>query len=426
MALFGRKKPAPEAAPAELPAPAAVVRRSLADHLDAVLRGVEPLRPFGMQINDVTGLTLCEDIVADLDLPMVTTARVAGYGVRAANLVGASELHPIDLRVQGIVERTDAVPPQAVAPGGCVLMAEGAPAPKGVDALVPLDEATIAGRVVTCAGEVPIGAHLSVRGSALAEGTQLLAAGSVLDARAIGLLAEVGLDKVLVRPQPRLVVLAVGDDLVAPGHPVTTIAQRYSSATSLFTAAARADGSTVYSLDNVPASAAALSQTLSDQAIRADAMVVLASTDADARLAADVLGELGPLDQALVDVDGRHLLAIGRVGDDGVRVLVLPGSAVTGFGLYHALVRPLLDRLGARSASPAPRVRARLASEVEGEGVRFVPVRLDAGVARPVRPGAELALDLFRADALAQVSAPVALGDQVDCVLLADSPAASV
>ena len=45
------------------------------------------MRPFGMQIWDVPGLVLCEDITSDLDLPLVTTARVGGWGVRGSDLV---------------------------------------------------------------------------------------------------------------------------------------------------------------------------------------------------------------------------------------------------------------------------------------------------------------------------------------------------
>ncbi len=429
MALFARKKPEPPPTP-EPVVEEVVGERTLDEQAAVLLDGVEPLRPFGMQINDVAGLTLCEDIVSDLDLPMVSTALVAGYGIRASNIVGATEGHPIDLRIVGVVDRRDMLPTQAVASGGCVLLAEGAPVPKGVDAVVPLEDAQLTGRVVTFLHEVRMHQNVSVRGSALADGAKLMHAGTVLDARAIGLLAEIGLDKVLVRPKPRLVVFAVGPDLVAPGLPLTSLNQRYSAAASMITAAARADGATVYTLDIVGRDAAAIKQAIADQAIRADAMVVLAESDADAHLVADIMGGLGDVQRAHVLFNGGQPMATSRTGDERVPVLVLPAGAVSAFVAYHLLLRPLLDRLGARAAAPAPRRRARLADGVRADANdRYVPAMLVGDEARLVAAGDELAYDLFRADALAVLPGGEALdaGAEVECVVLngGAAPAAS-
>jgi molybdopterin molybdotransferase len=429
MPLFARKKPVSEPVvepPVELPVP----ERTAEEQLATVLDGIEPLRPFGMQINDVSGLTLREDIVSDIDLPIVSTARVAGYGVRAANIVGATELHPIDLRVVGVVERRDTVPSEGVAAGGCVLLAEGAPAPKGVDAVVALADAELTGRVVTFRSEAKLHQNLSVRGSALADGAKLLDADTVLNPRSIALLAEIGLDKVLVRPQPRLVVFSVGDGLVAPGLPLTSISQHYAAATSLVTALARTDGATVYALDIVGRDTSVIRQTIADQVIRADALVVLAETDTDVHLVADLLPEIGQLDRASVRFNGGQPVATGRVGDDRCPVLVLPAGPVTTLAAYHVLVRPLLDRLGARNAAPAPRRTVRLASALRGDefGPRYVPAALSDArdEARPVSVGSELAYELHRADVLVIVPCEASLdaGAEVECLVLAEDGAA--
>lgn len=426
MALFGRKKPVPEPAP-EPPVEEPLPQRSADRHLEVVLAGVTPLRPFGMQINDVSGLTLCEDIVSDLDLPIVSTALVDGYGVRAANIVGASGRHPIDLRILGVVDKPGELPALAVPPGGCALMSAGAPLPKGVDAVVPLADAARTGRSATFTYEAQVNQNVSLRGSDLAEGTPLLASGTVLDERSIAVLAEVGLDKVLVRPRPRLVVFSVGPDLLAPGLPVMAVNQRYASATPLIAAAARADGATVYPLDLVGRDAAALRQTVGDQAIRADAMVVLTQDEADAHLVADVLAGLGTVDLAHVQLGAGGAMPVGRLGDDRLPVLTLPADPVTAFAGYHLFVRPLLERLGARTAAPAGRGSARLAEPLlDAEGVAYVPGIVEDGRARPVTPGRALAHHLFRANALLVVppGGRPAAGASVEFVPLA-APTAS-
>ncbi len=426
MALFARKKPVPEPV-AEPPVEEPLPVRSPEEHLDAVLAGAAPLRPFGMQINDVSGLTLCEDIASDLDLPLVSTAIVEGYGVRAANIVGASERHPIDLRILGVVDRPDELPSLAVPPGGCVLLSAGAPLPKGVDAVVPLADAARLGRSATFTFEAQVHQNVSLRGSDLADGTPLLTSGTVLDARSIGVLAEVGLDKVLVRPRPRLVVLSLGPDLIAPGLPVSAVNQRYASATPLVASAARADGASVFPLDIVPRDAAALRQTLGDQAIRADAMVVLTQDEADAHLLGHVLDDLGTVDLAHVQWGDGGALAVGRLGEERLPVLGLPADPVAAYVGYHLFVRPLLAALGARTAAPAERATARLAEGVPAAvGVRYLPGILDGDRVRPVTEGRARAHHLQAANALIVVPAgrPVAAGASVEYLPIA-GPTAS-
>lgn len=421
MALFSRKKPVPEPVVEPVVDDVPLPRRTPDEQLARLLGGVDALRPFGMQINDVTGLTLCEEIVSDLDLPLVSTARTAGYGVRAANLVGATPDHPIDLHVVGVIDRRDTMPAEAVASGACVVLSEGAPVPAGVDAVVPASEATSTGRVARFVGEAAVGQHLAVRGSELAEGAKLMSPGRILDARSIALLAEIGLDKVLVRPKPRLVVFAVGEGLVSPGLPITSIAQRYASGTSYVTAAARGDGATVYQLDVVGREAAVIRQTIADQVIRADAIVVLAEDDTDAHLVAGLLADIGTVDVAHVLVDGGQTLAVGRVGDERIPALVLPAGAVRSCVGYHLFVRPLLDRLGARATSAAT-LRGVLATDLtaDADGVRYLPARLEGERVRPVSSGNDHAYDLFRADVLVRLPAGAELpaGSSVECIVL--------
>lgn len=428
MALFGRKKddPAPEA-PVELElaiaAPASVTRRTLAEQRAFVLERVAPLRPFGMQILDVPGLTLCEDITSDLDLPLVTTSRVAGWGVRGSDLVGASAEHPRSLYVVDRIGDGEA-PGVALVAGAAVEVAEGAILPDGVDAVVALEAGRVEGQHVVIDREVRLYENLRRAGSELADGTPLLAAGEVLTPRSVAVLAEVGLDKVLVRPRPRVVVLTVGDALVAPGQPLTRPQQRYDSSTALITAAARADGATVYPLGIVPAQADAIRRAIADQQIRADLVVVVGGGEQ----VLDVVRGLGRFDEADVALNRGGRYAVVQVGEREVPLLVLPSGAVSAYVGYHAFVRPAINRLNDLDPLAAPTVEGvvldALASE---EGVtEFLPAILDAkGRVRPVSDAdSELAFDLARANVLLVVPQEwggVAAGSRVECLLLDDA-----
>lgn len=419
MALFGRKKT--EVTPVveetiEVPLP----QRTIADERAVILADLAPLRPFGMQINDVNGLTLCEDIVSDLDFPLATTAVVDGFGVRAVNTVGASEENPVPLTLLSVIDQADTLPTEGVASGGCAYIAQGAPIPAGVDALIPSGQGKRDGDSVSIFAEAQLGQNLSLRGALLSEGTKLLSAGTDLDARAIGLLAEVGLDKVLVRPKPRIVVLSYGEGLIAPGQPLTSLNQRYASGTAMVSTLARSAGATVYPLELVAQDDLAL--TLSDQMIRADAVIVVAGTEDGARHVSDVIDSVGEADPAIVAVGEGRFIAFGRLGDERIPVLVMSGSALDLYVDYQLFARPLVSRLADRDADPLAVQEIVVGEAIAGApDVRFVPVSVTDGV-KPV-PAADsgLMLALVQAEGLLYVPAEgLAVGDSAECWLLGE------
>lgn len=427
MALFGRKKHADPVTPASTepvvdegpPAEEGPLRRSPAEQRDHLLGLVEPLRPFGMQIWDVEGLTLCEDISSDLDLPLVTTATVDGWGVRSTDLVGATAVRPAAVHVVDQIGERQA-PGAALAPGMAAEVVRGAMVPEGVDAVVPRELGQVNGHGVLFTAEARHQQNLRLAGSELADGDELVAAGEVLTARAIAAMAEGGYDKVLVRPRPRVVVLAVGDDLVTPGRPLTDPFQRYDSATALLAAAARADGATVYPLGVAAPDRTTLRQTVTDQLIRAD--LILCSGGPEV---VEALDGLGDIDTAEVTLNSAQPMTCLLVGDERVPLLVLPRGPVGAFVGYHAFVRPLLGRLNDAPPAELPVVRARVPEELESEeGVtEHRPAILAAdGTVRPVgRRGTELAYDLARANVLLVIPehwGGVAPGSEVDCLVL--------
>ena len=93
---------------------------------------------------------------------------------------------------------------------------------QGVDAVVPLTAgAPGEDDTILIGTETRLFQNVRRAGSELSDGTPLLRAGDVLTPRSVAVLAEVGLDKVMVRPRPRVVVFTVGETLVEPGRALT-------------------------------------------------------------------------------------------------------------------------------------------------------------------------------------------------------------
>ncbi|MGC4153804.1 MAG: molybdopterin molybdotransferase MoeA [Propionicimonas sp.] len=406
MALFGRSKsdPAPSdaqpASPAE-PTPvtdAGVEPRSVDEYRERLLDSVTSLRPFGIGLPDAVGLTLCESIHSDIDLPVCATARVDGWAVRGSNLVGASPHHPVRLPIVGEID-PGGFRGAPLMPGTVVKVAAGAPLPEGCDAVVPLESATELVEEAQFTAEVAFQSELEPAGARIADGDLLLASGTVLDARAIGLLAEVGIDKVLARPKPRVVVASIGADLVDPGLPLERLNQVYDAGTPLIAAAARADGAQVFPIGILPEGAAELRRTLADQLLRADLILLVAGATPDL---AGVLGELGTVDAAGVAVQPAGPSLSATVGSDRTPLLVLPRDSAAAFVSYQVFARPVIRKLAGvaptdREAVTAPLTRS---LTVDPEGTSFVLAKTSERGAEPLGAGVPGPVELVAADAL--------------------------
>jgi len=415
MALFGRPKPQPTEPVAGSPAPPqstglpadgerSLQRRGVDEHLEKLLASVTSLRPFGIGLLDAAGLTLCESIESDLDLPVYTSARQAGWAVRGSNLVGASPRHPVRLPVVGEID-SGGFRGAPLMPGTVVKVAAGAPVPDGADAVVPLDAASELGDEVEFTAEAVFQQELELAGSRISDGDLLLGNGAVLDPRAIGLLAEVGIDKVLARPKPRVVVASLGTDLVDPGLPLERLHQVYDASTPLVAALARADGAQVFPIGIVSAEAPRLRRTIADQLPRAD--LLLLSADVTPALV-DVLGGLGTVDTTEIAMEPAGPALFALVGDEKSPVLVLPRSAGACYVSYQVFARPLVRRLAGLPPSDREAVSAPVTKPLATDPAltSFVLGRSgEAGVEPLASADSPTSLDLVAADTLIAVPA---------------------
>ncbi|MDQ7992489.1 MAG: gephyrin-like molybdotransferase Glp [Propionicimonas sp.] len=411
MALFGRSKPQPsDSSPGSssplaeptVPAPAgapATERRAVDAHRENLLAAVSSLRPFGIGLLDAAGLTLCESIDSDIDLPVYTSASVAGWAVRGSNLVGASPRHPVRLPVVGEID-AGGYRGSPLMPGTVVKVAGGAPVPEGADAVVPLEAAAEVGDEVEFTAEATFQQELVLAGSRISDGDLLLGNGSVLDARAIGLLAEVGIDKVLARPKPRVVVASLGAELVDPGLPLERLHQVYDTGTPLVAALARADGAQVFPIGILPSDPSRLRRTITDQLPRADLVLLVAGRDDDL---IGVLGELGTVDSGEVAMEPAGPAAFAVVGEDRTPVLVLPRGAAACYISYQVFARPLVRRLAGVAPSDREVGSAQVTRPLATDPTvtTFVLARTsDRGVEPLNASDAQTSLDLVAADTL--------------------------
>lgn len=411
--------PGREAIPLEPPDPVEEpTPRSLQAHRDLLLDRVSTLRPFGIGLLDAAGLTLCETIVADLDLPTFTAATTAGWAVRASNLVGASPQRPVILPVVDQVE-ANGYRGAPLTKGTAVRVAAGVPLPEGADAVMPLAEGLAVADEVQFTSEARFQQYLRLAGSRIADGDTLVAKGSVLTPRTLAVIAEVGHDKVLARPRPRVVVLTADEFLTAPGLPLSRLSETYDAITTLLAATLRDDGAQVFTASVNTGQPKAIGNALSEQLVRADLVLLVARVTDDLL---DMLAGLGEVDVAEVDaLPGRQVFAL--VGEENAPVLVLPPEVVPAYLAYLVLGRPLVQQLSGLEPTGPVESSAPVTQQVAADP-RRTRLLLGHHTSRGVspqpsdQPGASELADANAVIVLPPSATPIPAHGDVNCWLL--------
>lgn len=185
---------------------------SVDEALTAILDSVQPRGPARTALHDALGLVLAEEVVSGIDSPPFDKSLMDGFALRAGDVGGGN----VTLKV---IEEVTAgrVPTKVVGPSESIRIMTGAQLPEGADAVVRIEETDFdpeSQTVLIAADSVVSDANIMRRGASMKRGESVLPAGRQLRPQELGALAEMGEAKVLVRPRPRVSVLATGDELV--------------------------------------------------------------------------------------------------------------------------------------------------------------------------------------------------------------------
>lgn len=176
-------------------------------------------------LDDALGSVLAEDVVSPIDVPAWTNSAMDGYAARAADVRGATETHPVRLRV---IEHLPAgrFPSHPIGPGECARIFTGAPLPEGSDSVIRQEDTDGGAETVTILKDRDVGVNLRRAGEDIPKGAQVLAAGSELGPAHLGVLASLAVAHPLVYRRPRVAILGSGDEIVDVDQPEEILSGR--------------------------------------------------------------------------------------------------------------------------------------------------------------------------------------------------------
>ncbi|MER6515025.1 gephyrin-like molybdotransferase Glp [Nonomuraea sp. NPDC001636] len=320
--------------------------RSVDAHLAEILATVRPLAPLELELERALGTTLAEDVSSPVPLPPFDNSAMDGYAVRAEDVPGTLPV------IDDVAAGSDEL--RAVGPGHAVRIMTGAPMPAGADSVVPVewtDGGTVSVRINR---DVPVGNAIRRAGEDVQAGEVVLKAGAVIGPAQLGIIAGVGRRRVWVRPQPRVVVISTGAELVEPGAPLNR-GQIWDSNSFTLTAAVREAGAEGFRAGSVGDDPAVLLDQLDTHLVRADAIITSGGVSMGAyEPVKEALSPLGTVRFEKVAMQPGMPQGFGVLGDDRVPIFALPGNPVSSFVSFMLFVRPALDKMRGLPTDTAP------------------------------------------------------------------------
>ena len=249
---------------------------SVTEALGECERRVSPLPPETVLLEDALHRVLADRAVANTDLPPFTQSAMDGYALRSVDTVSAETSRPVCLRIVGQI----AAGPQGsvceLEPGDACRIFTGGGLPPGADAVVRQESVSAVGPELRIDAPVPSGSNVRRRGEELTRGQVMVGTGTRLLPGMIGALAAVGVGRVTVYRQPRILILVTGSEVVSAGEPLApgTI---YDANGPLARTFLSGSGYEFVTVSRVPDSEEALANALGDAFNDADLIVSLHS-----------------------------------------------------------------------------------------------------------------------------------------------------
>jgi molybdopterin molybdotransferase len=298
------------------------------------------------------GRVLAKDIHAPHPLPPFDNSAMDGFAVRGEDLPAKGERQ---FRLTGEVFAGATAAP-ALEAGECIRVTTGAPMPPGADTVVIKENAVVdVGEVTLNAGE-KAGANVRSAGEDYARGDVALMAGTSLHAPQVAVLAALGVAEVSVRRQPRIAVIATGNELVPAGQPLG-FGQIHESNAVMLAALGREAGARIATQEVVRDDPGALRGALLRAAADADIVVTSGGVSAgEADHLPRVLQAVGEIHFHKVRLKPGMPTLFGQIGAS--LYFGLPGNPVASAVTFRVFVGfALRSMLGITKVSEPRRAR---------------------------------------------------------------------
>ena len=305
------------------------------------------------------GRIVAEDIISPINVPAHDNSAMDGFAFDGKQLGTA----PLQLRVVGTALAGKAWQGN-VKSGECVKIMTGAVMPEGLDTVIAQELTTLKAADGETVVEVPAGIlqagdNRRKAGEDLQRGLPALMAGSTLTPAALGLVASLGIAKVMVYRQLRVAYFSTGDEVLSLGDALREGAVYDSNRYTVFGLLSRM-GCAVIDMGVVRDDPVFLEDAFKQAASSADVIITSGGVSVgEADFTKAMMKKLGDVAFWKIAMRPGRPMAVGRLGNS--ILFGLPGNPVAVMVTFLAFVKPALLHLMGGTPSTTPYLRAKSA-----------------------------------------------------------------
>ncbi|MBA3695268.1 MAG: molybdopterin molybdotransferase MoeA [Methylotenera sp.] len=315
------------------------------------------IKQFLSPVAEVETLPLCEslgrilsaDIVSPADVPNYDNSAMDGYAFNAADVQveAATTLKIIGTAFAGSAFNGN------VAYGECVRIMTGGMLPVSTDSVIMQEKTAVMDDLLTFTETVKPGSNVRYAGEDLKQGQVVLAAGHMMQAADLGLIASLGISNVSVYRKLKIAFFSTGDELVGIGKPLLTGQVYDSNRYSIFGMLSHLGVETI-DLGAIPDNPDFLESTLLSAAEQADVVITSGGVSVgEADYMKLLLAKHGQVVFWKIAMKPGRPLAYGKVGN--AHYFGLPGNPVAVMVTFYQFVREaLLTLMGQSNQAPLP------------------------------------------------------------------------
>lgn len=318
--------------------------RSVDEQISLLLGTIEALEPFPVSLTDARGCIAAEPVHSLRMLPLFDSAGADGYAVIVSDVLHASQETPITLEILDRV-MPGRIPTSILRSGYAVKVFTGSHLPENTQVVISLDDVEEFETSIHVKRSLEYGANIRFAAEDVAEGELVIDEGDLIGPTQIALLASIGRGTITCHPRPRIVVLSIGSDLLEPGTVLSPGKITDTNGVMLASAVVESGG-IAYRVGPIADDPSSIKRVLEEQLVRADLVIAVGGSSSTAYDSLLKVGqEIGVMEYAGIAIHPKIAHGFGRIGEENIPIIVLPGNPVTAFLAFEIFVKPVIMKL---------------------------------------------------------------------------------
>ncbi len=311
-----------------------------------------------VSITEALNRVLAQDVTSPINVPPHNNSAMDGYAF------AAKELRETNLTLN-LVGRSMAGAPYSgtCQQGECIRIMTGAKMPAGCDSVEMQENCQVNGEQVTFAQVKSLGSHVRKAGEDITIGQSVFAKGHRITAVDLGMLASLGVEKVNVIRKLKVALISTGDELKAPGQPLTE-GDIYESNAHFLEGMLTKLNIDVIDFGIIKDDKLAIENAFKQADELADAVISSGGVSVgDADYTKEVLESLGQIDFWKIAMKPGKPFAFGKLPNSVF--FGLPGNPVSALVTAHQLALPALVKMQHAQAIKRTRINVKAASDLK-------------------------------------------------------------